>query len=70
LYWKNGAEVWMNPDTACSSSQILVQGTDVYVTGTLNTTAAYYWKNGKLVSLNNAGTTGNALIYSILVKAG
>jgi hypothetical protein len=52
LYWKNGTEVWMNPDTASSSWSILKQGSDIYVTGTLNGKAACYWKNGQLVVLS------------------
>ena len=75
MYWKNGAEVWMNPDTACSSNQILVQGTDVYVTGTLNATAACYWKNGQLVvlpsgSLGGASAAGIAIVGNDVYIAG
>jgi hypothetical protein len=55
-YWKNG--VWANPEAAGASSSgtsagaITINGTDVYIAGSVGNIPVY-WKNGSLVKLGS-----------------
>ncbi|HEV3413521.1 MAG TPA: hypothetical protein VG101_13650 [Puia sp.] len=75
LYWKNGTEVWMNPDTAGSPESILKNGSDIYLTGSLNAKAAVYWKNGQMTvlssdTLEQADASGIGIIGNDIYVAG
>ena len=47
-YWKNGIATTLGSNTSCTS--ITVIGSDVYITGSINNSAAF-WKNGIITKL-------------------
>jgi hypothetical protein len=63
-YWKNGTMYKLTDSLSDSfASNILVNGTDVYVTGVNGGKGATYWKNGQAVILSTSGET-NAIAVS------
>lgn len=60
-YWKNGVENIMPGDLTSSISQILMEGTDLYVLGNdLENSQVIYWKNNELVTISNGGIQAGA----------
>ena len=64
-YWKNGVITKLTDSVSDSfGNNIVVNGTDVYVTGSVDTKGATYWKNGKPVILTTTSGITNAIAIS------
>jgi hypothetical protein len=63
-YWKNGVPVELSNAVHSEASGMYMYGPDRYVSGTVYGKGGVYWKNGKLISMNDAGSSVSGIYVS------